>query len=147
MNSCTVSGVKETTERAMPTPVLLTPSARIAVLPGRPPFRLRLKPGTGWPEVTAGSSLPASPETLGAVRARSSTLRLASGTSCIWRSVTVEVVVPDSVFRSGASATTVTCSPTAPASMMTLAVATVAVSTFRLWTVAVLNPCASTVML
>src|SRR5947207_10728428 len=48
VNSCTVSGVKLTTARAMPTPVLFTPSARIAVLPARPPFRLRLKPGTGW---------------------------------------------------------------------------------------------------
>jgi hypothetical protein len=42
VNSCTVSGVKLTTERAMPTPVLLTPSARIAVLPGLPPLMLRL---------------------------------------------------------------------------------------------------------
>jgi hypothetical protein len=65
----------------MPTPVLLTPSARIAVLPERPPLTLMLKPGTGWSEVTPGSSLPTSPETFGAVTARSSTLRLLSGMS------------------------------------------------------------------
>jgi hypothetical protein len=47
VNSCTVSGVKLTTARAIPTPVLLTPSARMAVLPERPPFTFRLKPGTG----------------------------------------------------------------------------------------------------
>src|SRR5438105_13084301 len=42
VNSCTVSGEKLTTWRATPTPVLFAPSARIAVLPGRPPPRLRL---------------------------------------------------------------------------------------------------------
>src|SRR6185503_8752353 len=69
VNSCTVSGVKLTTARAMPTPVLLTPSASIAVLPERPPFTFRLNPGTGWSEPTVASSLPASPETFGAVNA------------------------------------------------------------------------------
>src|SRR6516164_321070 len=64
-NSCTVSGVKLTTARARPTPVLLTPSARIAVLPGRAPLRLRLNPGTAPPPVTPGSSLPGLPETFG----------------------------------------------------------------------------------
>ena len=34
---------------AMPTPVLLTPSASMVVVPERPPLMLRLNPGTGWP--------------------------------------------------------------------------------------------------
>ena len=59
----------------------------------------------------------------------------------------VELVVPDSVLRMGASATTVTWSPTAPASITTLAEAVEEVSTLRLWMVAVLKPGASTVTL
>jgi hypothetical protein len=54
--------------------------------------------------------------------------------------VTVAVVAPDSVLSSAESATTVTCSPTAPGSIMMLALAMVAVSTFRLSTVAFLKP-------
>ena len=67
--------------RARLTPVLLAPSAIIKVLRGRPPFKLKLQPGQVVMVVMTGSSLPASPETLGWVKARSSTLRLTSGMS------------------------------------------------------------------
>ena len=50
----------------------------IVVLPGRPPFTLRLNPGAGAVKASA-SSLPASPATFGIVTARSSTLRLFNG--------------------------------------------------------------------
>ena len=133
--------MKLTTARAIPTPVLLTPSARIEVLPGRPPFTVRLKPGTGWPEVTSGSSLPASPETLATVTARSSTLRLLSGTSWIWRSVMVWLLAPDSRFMTCASAVTLTTSdPAAPISSVTLTVTVLAVSTFTGSITVVLKP-------
>jgi hypothetical protein len=145
VNSCTISGEKLTTARARPTPVLLTPSARIAVLPGRPPFRLRLKPGTVAPEVTVGSSLPASPVTLGITTARSSTLRLFRGRSTICRSVIVWPVVPDSVSISGASAVTVTSACNPPGSSLTSTVEVVAVSTFTRSTTAFLKPDSSTV--
>ncbi len=42
-----MSGEKVTTARPRPTPVLFAPSARIAVLPARPPLMLTLKPGAG----------------------------------------------------------------------------------------------------
>ena len=144
VNSWTVSGEKLTMARASPTPVLLTPSARIAVLPGRPPLTLRLNPGTVAPDVTVGSSLPTSPATFGIVTARSSTLRLLSGIPIIWRSVIVWPVVPESVLSSGASARTVTCDSSVPVSSVTLTVAVDAVSTFTMSTTAVLNPRAST---
>ena len=81
VNSCTVSGEKLTMVRARLTPVLLVPSVISRVLIGRPPFTLRLHPGQVVTLTRLGFSVPASPDTLGSVRARSSTLRLANGTS------------------------------------------------------------------
>ena len=63
------------------TPVLLVPSAMISVLMGRPPLTLMLQPGQVVTETITGFSLPGSPDTFGSVMARSSTLRLTSGTS------------------------------------------------------------------
>ena len=89
VNSCTVSGEKVTTARPSPTPVFLAPSARIDVLPARPPLTNRFMPGVGISDPRSGSSVPAAPLTLATVSARSSTLRLFSGVSTICRSVIV----------------------------------------------------------
>ena len=81
MNSCTVSGEKLTIVRARLTPVLFVPSAINNVLIGRPPLTLRLQPGQDVTVTIAGFSLPASPDTLGCVKAKSNTLRFESGIS------------------------------------------------------------------
>ena len=83
VNSCTVSGENVTTARPRPTPVFRAPSARIDVLPARPPLMNRFMPGVGIADPRSGSSEPAAPLTLGTVSARSSTLRLLSGISTI----------------------------------------------------------------
>jgi hypothetical protein len=70
VNSCTVSGVKLITARAMPTPVLLTPSAGIAVLPA-PTVNAQIESGYRLICADPRSSLPASPQHSGTVSARS----------------------------------------------------------------------------
>ena len=95
VNSFTVSGENVTTARPRPTPVLRAPSARIDVLPARPPLTNRLNPGVGISDPISGSSVPAAPVTLPTVNARSSTMRLFSGISTICRSVIVCPAVPD----------------------------------------------------
>ena len=129
VNSFTVSGENVTTARPRPTPVLRAPSARMAVLPARPPLTKRLKPGVGISDPISGSSVPAAPVTLPTVSARSSTLRLLSGISTICRSVIVWPGVPDPRLISGASAATVTSAATSPSASVNLRVAVVAVST------------------
>jgi hypothetical protein len=84
--------------------------------------------------------VPAAPVTLPTVSARSSTLRLLSGISTIWRSVIVWPGVPDPRLMSGASAATVTSVVTSPRVSVSLRVVVVAVSTFTRWTTALLNP-------
>lgn len=130
VNSRTVSGEKVTTARPRPMPVLRAPSARIAVLPARLPLTNRLKPGVGSSDPSSGSSVPAAPVTLPTVSARSSTLRLFSGISTIWRSVIVCPGVPDPRLTSGASADTLTSVVNSPTFNVILSVAVVAVSTF-----------------
>ena len=146
VNSCTVSGENVTTARPRPTPVFLAPSARIDVLPARPPLMNRFMPGVGISDPRSGSSVPAAPLTFTAVNARSSTLRLFSGISTIWRSVIVWPGVPDDVLTSGRSAVTVTSSESAPTSSFTLTLVVVAVSTLTRFTTAGLKPCSSTVI-
>ena len=94
---------------------------------------------------SSGSSVPATPLTLPAVNTRSSTLRLLSGRSLIWRSVIVCPGVPDSRLSNAPSEVMFTTVSTAPGSSVTLTVA-VTVSTLMLSTTAFLKPCASTVM-
>src|SRR5262249_42610109 len=112
--SCTVSGEKLTIVRARLTPVLLVPSAIMRVLSGRPPLTLMLHPGQVVSVRIIGFSLPGSPLTLGCTIARSSTLRLTSGTSCSSRDVIVWLVVRDSRLSIAIPAATVTCVSTAP---------------------------------
>ena len=140
VNSFTVSGENVTTARPRPTPVFRAPSARIAVLPARPPLTKRLNPGVGISEPISGSSVPAAPTTLPTVNARSRTLRLLSGISTIWRSVIVCPGVPDPRLMSGASAATITSVDTSPSASVSFSVAVVAVSTFTRSTTATLKP-------
>ena len=92
VNSCTESGEKVTTARARPTPVFRAPSARMFVLPARPPLTNRLKPGVASSRPGPDLRFLHPHGRWRMVIARSSALRLFSGTSVIWRS---EIVCDD----------------------------------------------------
>jgi hypothetical protein len=119
---------------------LRAPSARIAVLPARPPFTNRLKPGVGSSDPICGSSVPASPTTLPTVSARSSTLRLLSGISTICRSVIVCPGVPEPRLISGDSAATLTSAVSSPIFNEIFRLVVVAVSTFTRGSIVSLKP-------
>ncbi len=146
MNSCTTSGVNETTVRPIPTAVLSAPSARNPPPPGRPPATLIPAPGEICPVPMPGVSGTRSPFTLGSVCSRSSTLRSVNGMFSICLSVMVWPTTPLSAFTASTSALTVTEVAMAPGSSVMLAVAMVDVSTLTFSSTAVLKPFASTVM-